>query len=119
VITFIDEAAASQARPRPGEERARQGRRRARSARTVEREGAALGVLVTLEPPTRDMQAEAAQPGSTARPAGADYPRIQILTIATSSTAPGANAPWQSRSSSGAGEAGAVSGAGELFEETR
>ena len=84
VITFIDEAGGKAKRVlvqvksghlKAGEVRDLRG--------TVEREGAALGVLVTLEPPTRDMQAEAAAAGVYRSPGWErDYPRLQILTIA-------------------------------------
>lgn len=49
---------------------------------TVDRESAALGVLLTLEPPTRPMRKEAAQGGFYESPMGSKHPRIQILTIA-------------------------------------
>jgi site-specific DNA-methyltransferase (adenine-specific) len=84
VITFIDEAGGKAKRVlvqvksghlKAGEVRDLRG--------TVEREGAALGVLVTLEPPTRDMQAEAAAAGVYRSPGWErDYPRLQILAIA-------------------------------------
>ncbi|MCS6837099.1 MAG: restriction endonuclease [Anaerolineae bacterium] len=49
---------------------------------TVEREKAAIGVFITLEPPTRDMQTEAVSAGSYHSPLwDADYPRVQVLTI--------------------------------------
>ena len=49
---------------------------------TVTRESAAMGVLVTLESPTRDMRTEASSAGVYSSPGwGQDYPRIQILTI--------------------------------------
>lgn len=49
---------------------------------TVTREQAAIGVLVTLEAPTRDMKTEAAGAGIYRSPGwGQDFPRIQILTI--------------------------------------
>jgi site-specific DNA-methyltransferase (adenine-specific) len=49
---------------------------------TVQREQAALGVFITLEPPTREMKIEAASAGFYHSPGwGKDYPRIQILTI--------------------------------------
>ena len=50
---------------------------------TVNREHAALGVLVTLQPPTRDMRDEAATAGFYVLPYDETkkYPRIQILTI--------------------------------------
>ncbi len=49
---------------------------------TVEREDAAIGVFVTLEPPTKDMEKEALAAGYyTSELWQKDYPRIQILTI--------------------------------------
>ncbi len=49
---------------------------------TVERENAALGVFIALEPPTRDMTTEAVSAGFYHSPGwGRDYPKIQILTI--------------------------------------
>jgi DNA modification methylase len=49
----------------------------------VERETAPLGVLVTLEPPTRDMLAEAAAAGVYRSPGWQrTYPKLQILTVA-------------------------------------
>jgi site-specific DNA-methyltransferase (adenine-specific) len=49
---------------------------------TVEREGAALGVFITLEQPTKDMESEAAAAGLYHSPwFGNNYPKIQILTI--------------------------------------
>jgi site-specific DNA-methyltransferase (adenine-specific) len=49
---------------------------------TVTRENAAMGVLVTLEPATRDMRTEASGAGIYRSPGwGQDYPRIQILTV--------------------------------------
>lgn len=50
---------------------------------TVQREQAAIGVFITLEPPTRDMKTEAASAGLYHSVGwGRDYPRIQILSIA-------------------------------------
>ncbi len=50
---------------------------------TIEREGAAIGVFVTLEPPTKEMLTEATAAGFYSRPGFArQYPRIQILTVA-------------------------------------
>ena len=46
----------------------------------VEREQAALGVLLTLNAPTKAMQAEAASAGFYASPWG-QHPRVQILTV--------------------------------------
>jgi site-specific DNA-methyltransferase (adenine-specific) len=49
---------------------------------TVTRENAVMGVLVTLEPSTRDMRTEAASAGIYHSPGwGQAFPRIQILTI--------------------------------------
>jgi DNA methylase/Restriction endonuclease len=46
-----------------------------------ERENAAIGVLLTLEAPTRPMRTEAAKGGFYESPMGSKHPRIQILTI--------------------------------------
>ena len=49
---------------------------------TVEREGAAMGVFITLEPSSRDMRMEAVSAGFyRSQGWGQDYPKIQILTI--------------------------------------
>jgi site-specific DNA-methyltransferase (adenine-specific) len=49
---------------------------------TVDRENAALGVFITLEPPTKDMEKEALSAGYyTSELWQKDYPKIQILTI--------------------------------------
>ncbi|MCC7355461.1 MAG: site-specific DNA-methyltransferase, partial [Anaerolineae bacterium] len=49
----------------------------------VEREKAALGVLITLYEPTKPMRAEAAGTGFYESPVwGKRYPRLQILTVA-------------------------------------
>ena len=48
----------------------------------IEREGAAMGVLITLDPPSQPMKSEAASAGFYASPGwGRDYPRLQILTV--------------------------------------
>ena len=47
----------------------------------VERENAAIGVLITLEAPTRNMKTEAAGAGFYESPWQTKHPRIQILTI--------------------------------------
>jgi len=49
---------------------------------TIEREGAEMGVLVTLAEPTRPMLAEAASAGFVARTVHGKLPRLQIATIA-------------------------------------
>ena len=48
----------------------------------VEREGAAIGALITLETASKPMQAEAAAAGFYTSPGwGKQYPRLQILTV--------------------------------------
>jgi hypothetical protein len=48
----------------------------------VDRERAAMGVLITLHPPTNPMKSEAASAGVYHSPVdGADYPRLQIITV--------------------------------------
>jgi DNA modification methylase len=47
----------------------------------VRREGAQIGVFLTLEPPTRNMRSEAISAGFYKSPWGYQYQRIQILTI--------------------------------------
>jgi site-specific DNA-methyltransferase (adenine-specific) len=50
---------------------------------TVQREKAAIGVFLTLEPSTREMDREAASAGFYTSPGwGKTYPKIQILTVA-------------------------------------
>lgn len=48
---------------------------------TIERERAAMGVLLTLEPPTRPMLTEAAAAGQHEEPGFAPVPKLQIVTI--------------------------------------
>jgi len=49
---------------------------------TLQREQAAIGVFITLEPPSKDMTTEAVSAGFFHSPGwNKDYPRIQILTI--------------------------------------
>ena len=49
---------------------------------TVQREGAAIGVFITLEPPTQDMKDEAASAGLYTSPGwGEKYRKVQIVTI--------------------------------------
>jgi site-specific DNA-methyltransferase (adenine-specific) len=49
---------------------------------TIERENAPFGVLITLEPPTREMTREALTAGYYHSPGWQrDYPRLQILTV--------------------------------------
>lgn len=50
---------------------------------TVEREGASIGIFITLEEPTSEMRREAVSAGFYRSPGwGKDFPRIQLLTIA-------------------------------------
>jgi site-specific DNA-methyltransferase (adenine-specific) len=50
---------------------------------TIEREKAEIGIFITLEEPSREMELEATTAGVYTSPIdGRDYPRIQILTIA-------------------------------------
>ena len=49
---------------------------------SVEREGASLGIFVTLTPPTQPMIAEAANAGFYESPHRGNFPKIQILTVA-------------------------------------
>ncbi len=49
---------------------------------TLEREGAEIGLFITLEEPTKPMLLEAATAGvSTCPSSGTDHPRLQILSI--------------------------------------
>lgn len=48
----------------------------------IERENAAIGVFITLEPPSKDMLTEAISAGSYESPYWEKCPRIQIVTIA-------------------------------------
>ncbi len=48
---------------------------------TVEREKAAVGLFITLTPPTKPMSTEAASAGHYESPHHGAFPRIQILTI--------------------------------------
>ena len=47
----------------------------------VEREDAAIGVLISMEPPTRPMREEAASAGLYEGAWGQKYPRLQLLTV--------------------------------------
>jgi len=49
-------------------------------AGTLQREAAAIGVFITLEPPSKDMVTEAATAGFYTSPWGT-HPRLQILTV--------------------------------------
>lgn len=47
----------------------------------VQREGAAIGALLTMQPPTKPMREEAAEAGFYDSPYGGRYSRLQILTV--------------------------------------
>lgn len=84
VIVFVDEP---KGKPKRALVQVKSGHVSSRDVRdlrgTVEREGAAIGVFITLEPPTREMTQEATVAGVYRSPGwNRDYPRIQILTIA-------------------------------------
>ena len=48
----------------------------------IEREDAAVGVLITMQEPTKAMRTEAAEGGFYQSPPGTKHPRLQILTVA-------------------------------------
>lgn len=83
IITFIDD---NSSRPKRAIIQVKSGKVGSRDIRdlvgAVNREKAALGILVTLEEPTRDMKMEALTAGLY-HSAGwhQDYPQIQILTV--------------------------------------
>ena len=83
LITFIDEAGG---RAKRVIVQVKSGKVKSGDVRdlkgTVEREGAALGVFLSLEPPTREMSTEAAAAGFYASPGwGTTHPRLQLLTV--------------------------------------
>ncbi|MCZ7540239.1 MAG: DNA methyltransferase [Anaerolineae bacterium] len=83
LITFIDDKTG---KPKRIIVQVKSGRVSSRDIRdlkgTVEREKAALGVFITLEPPTREMAVEAVSAGFYHSPGwGRDYPRLQMRTI--------------------------------------
>ncbi len=84
VITFIDEA---NGKPKRMLIQVKSGHVKAGDIRdlvgTVQREAAAMGVFLTLDAPSRDMQTEATVAGFYHSPGwNLDYPKLQILTIA-------------------------------------
>jgi site-specific DNA-methyltransferase (adenine-specific) len=84
VITFMDDASK---KAKQALVQVKSGKVRAGDVRdlrgTLEREGAALGVLITLGNPSRDMLTEAASAGAYHSPGwDKDHPKLQILTIA-------------------------------------
>jgi len=83
VITFIDELGG---KPKQILVQVKSGKVKSGDIRdlrgTIEREGAAMGVFITLEDPSREMMAEAVVAGFYNSPGwNRDYPRLQILTI--------------------------------------
>ena len=83
VITFIDDASN---KPKRVLVQVKGGHVNSATVRdlhgTVDREQAAIGVLITLEPATRPMEVEAAAAGFYESPGwGQKYPRLQILTV--------------------------------------
>ena len=83
VITFIDDP---RSKPKRALVQVKSGRVQSSDIRdlrgTVEREEAAVGLFITLEPPSRQMETEAVSAGYYTSPGwGRDYPRLQILTI--------------------------------------
>lgn len=83
VINFIDDATA---KPKRVLVQVKSGHVKSGDIRdlvgTVGREGAAIGVFITLEEPTSEMRKEAVSAGFYTTPyTKQDYPRIQILTI--------------------------------------
>ncbi len=48
----------------------------------LDREKAAIGVLISMQEPTREMRKEAASAGFYASPWGTSHPRVQLVTIA-------------------------------------
>ena len=83
VITFVDDASGKLKRALV---QVKSGKVSSRDIRdlvgTLDREKAQIGLFVTLEEPTRDMQAEAASAGVyTAAWSQERFPRVQILTV--------------------------------------
>ena len=86
VINFFDEDGAGKKKPQQVVVQVKSGKVRAGDIRdlkgAVEREGAAIGVFITLENPTQAMVKEALAAGWYESPAwGKKYRRVQILTI--------------------------------------
>ena len=82
LITFIDDAAGRAKRVVVQVKSGKVGSPAVRDlVGTVKREEAAIGLLLTLEPPTKEMVTEAAAAGFYASPGwGTTHPRIQLLT---------------------------------------
>lgn len=83
VITFIDDATG---KPKQAIVQVKSGHVKSGDVRdllgVLDREKAALGIFITLEPPTPDMLTEAVKAGKYHSPGwGKDYRRVQLLTI--------------------------------------
>ena len=59
----------------------------------VDRENAAIGVLLTIDEPTKPMRVEAASAGFYESPWGTKHPRIQIITVGELLEGKGIDAP--------------------------
>lgn len=84
VITFIDDASG---KPKRALVQVKSGKVKSGDIRdlngTIQREDAAIGIFITLESPSRDMQKEAVVAGFYHSDGwNKDYPKLQILTIA-------------------------------------
>ena len=84
VITFIDDASG---KPKRALVQVKSGKVKSGDIRdlngTIKREDAAIGIFITLESPSRDMQKEAVAAGFYHSDGwNKDYPKLQILTIA-------------------------------------
>lgn len=84
VITFIDDASG---KPKRALVQVKSGKVKSGDIRdlngTIQREEAAIGIFITLESPSRDMQKEAVASGFYHSDGwNKDYPKLQILTIA-------------------------------------
>lgn len=84
VITFIDDASG---KPKRTLVQVKSGKVKSGDIRdlvgTVQREGAQIGIFLTLEESSRDMTTEAASAGYYTSPGwGQNYPKMQILTVA-------------------------------------
>jgi DNA modification methylase len=66
----------------------------------VEREGAAIGVLLSMEEPTKPMRVEAADAGFYEGPWGQRYPRLQLITMSELLDGAGIEMPDQGSMSS-------------------
>jgi len=97
VITFIDDASGI---PKRILVQVKGGKAKSGDIRdlrgTIDREGAAMGIFITLEQPSRDMITEAATTGFYHSPGwNKDYPKLQILTIEELLNGKGIDAPPQ------------------------